>query len=107
MLQQFALIANEIGRVVHLLQWDVARGAFETPDLLARYPEVNGITHAAIRKAVGLWAREAVWRWERAHGEARHLLIGETPLIGNRLIELAQRREDEVEPLRPAARACS
>ncbi len=28
--------------------------------------------------------------------ENRHLLIGETPLIGNRLIELAQRREDGV-----------
>ena len=99
MLQQLALIANEVGRVVHLLQWDVARGAFETPDLLARYPEVDGVTHAAIRKAVGLWAREAVGRWDRAHVEARHLLIGETPLIGNRLIELAQRRDDEVEPL--------
>jgi hypothetical protein len=99
MLQQLALIANEVGRVVHLLQWDVARGACETPDLLARYPELEGVTHAAIRKAVGLWAREAVWRWDRAHGQARHLLIGETPLLGNRLIELAQPGVDGVEPL--------
>ncbi len=99
MLQQLALIAVEVGRMVHVLQWDVARGAFETPGILSRYPEVNGVTHAAIRKAVGLWAREGVRRWHQAHGEARHILIGETPLIGNRLIELAQRRDDEVEPL--------
>ena len=99
MIQQAALIAQEAGRAVHLLQWDVARGAFETPGILGRYPEVDGVTHAAIRKAVGLWAREGVRRWDQAHPEARHLLIGETPLIGNRLIELAQRREDGVEPL--------
>ena len=60
---------------------------------------MDGVTHAAIRKAVGLWAREGVRRWDQAHPEDRHLLIGETPLIGNRLIELAQRREDGVEPL--------
>jgi hypothetical protein len=99
MLQQLALLADEAGRTVHLLQWDVARGAFETPAILARYPEVDSVTHAAIRKAVGIWAREAVGRWHRALREARHLLIGETPLVGNRLIELAQRQDDDVEPL--------
>lgn len=99
MIQQAALIAHEAGRAVHLLQWDVARGAFETPGILGRYPEVDGVTHAAIRKAVGLWAREGVRRWDQAHPEARHLLIGETPLIGNRLIELAQRKDDGVESL--------
>lgn len=99
MIQQAALLAQEAGRPVHLLQWDVARGAFETPGILGRYPEVDGVTHAAIRKAVGLWAREAVRQWDQAHPEDRHLLIGETPLIGNRLIELAQRRDDDVEPL--------
>jgi len=99
MLQQLALIADEVGRAVHLLQWDVVRGAFETPDILKRYPEVNGITHAAIRKAVGLWARDGVRRWDQAHDGTRDMLIGETPLIGNRLIELAQPSDDDVEPL--------
>ena len=99
MIQQMVLIAREVGREVHLLQWDVARGAFETPGILFRYPEVDGVTHAAIRKAVGLWAREGVRRWDQAHPEDRHLLIGETPLIGNRLIELAQRKDDGVESL--------
>jgi hypothetical protein len=97
--QQLALLAGEAGRAVHLLQWDVARRGFERPEILARYPEVDNVTHAAIRKAVGLWAREAVRRWDREHPESLHLLIGETPFVGNRLIELAQPRDDAVEPL--------
>lgn len=99
LLQQLALLAAEAGRALHTLQWDVARGAFETPEILTRYPEVDGVTHAAIRKAAGLWARGAVSAWRRAHADARHLLLGEVPLVGNRLIELAQRRSDDVELL--------
>jgi hypothetical protein len=99
LLQQLAVIAVEVGRTVHLLQWDVARGPFETPELLRRYPERDGVTHPAIRKAVGMWARGAVTAWHRQHSDDRHLLIGELPLIGNRLVELAQRWPDAVEPL--------
>ncbi|HRW07707.1 MAG TPA: hypothetical protein P5121_21545 [Caldilineaceae bacterium] len=97
-LQQTALLAHEAGRRVHLLQWDVTRSAFETPPILARYPEVDGVTHAAIRKAVGLWARGAIQRWHTTHA-ADDLLIGEVPLIGNRLIELVQPHTDIVEAL--------
>ncbi len=99
LLQQLALMAHEKGRTVHLLQWDVTRGSFETDNILARYPEIDGVTHAMIRKAVGLWARDGVMAWHRAYSDAQHMLIGEVPLIGNRLIELAQPREDEVESL--------
>jgi hypothetical protein len=99
LLQQLSLIAGEVGRRVHLLQWDVARGPFETTEILARYPETDGVTHAVIRKAAGLWAREAVGAWEQEHADPRDLLIGEVPLIGNRLIELVQRRDDAAEAL--------
>jgi len=99
LVQQAALIAGEVGRSVHLLQWDVARLAFDTPEILARYPEIDGVTHAAIRIAVGRWARTAVLRWHRAHPDPEHLLIGETPLAGERLMELARPRNDALEPL--------
>jgi hypothetical protein len=99
LVQQQALLAHAAGRVVQVLQWDVARGAFETPELLARYPEVDGLTHAAIRRGVGLWVREAVQRWDTSHPGREHLLVGETPLVGNRLVELAQAHADAVEPL--------
>lgn len=99
LVQQLARLAHAAGRRVHLLQWDVARAPFETPELLARYPEVDGATHAAIRKAVGLWARGAVLRWHEAHPDPAYLLIGETPLVGSRLAELAQIRRDAAEAL--------
>jgi hypothetical protein len=98
LLQQLAILALEAGRTVHSLQWDVARAPFETPALLARYPETDGVTHAAIRKAAGFWARAAVAAWDTAYADRRHLLIGEVPLIGNRLIELAQPAADPADP---------
>lgn len=95
---EFTRIAQASNRQVYLLQWDVTRAAFETEALLARYPEVAGSTHAMIRKAVGQWARAAVLDWHKRHA-AEAMLVGEVPLIGNRLVELVQKRDDEVEPL--------
>lgn len=97
-MRRAADIARAAGRSVHLLQWDVARLAFDTPAILARYPEIQGVTHAAVRIAAGRWAREAVRRWDEAHG-ARDLLLGETPLVGERFASLARRRDDAVEGL--------
>jgi hypothetical protein len=106
LLQQFSLLAHEAGREVHLLQYDMARAAFETPEILARYPEVDGVTHAAIRKAVGMWARTAVAQWHTEFHQPQHILIGEVPLIGNRLMELAQVHHDAVEPLLSSEQTC-
>jgi hypothetical protein len=89
---------------VHLLQWDVARLAFETPVLLSRYPEVDGVTHAALRKAVGVWVRDAVHLWDLSYPDTGNLLIGETPLIGNRLIELVRIQDDAAEWVLQSAR---
>jgi hypothetical protein len=99
LIQQLAILANASGRRINLLQWDVARAAFETDAILAGYPEVDGITHSVIRKAAGLWARDAVLRWHREYRDDSSLLVGETPLVGNRLIELAGPVEDECEAL--------
>ena len=99
LVQQLANLAYATGRQIHLLQWDTAHPAFETDAVLARYPEVEGTTHSVIRKAVGLWARYAVSRWHEHYPDNDNLLIGETPLIGNRLIELARPRDDAVENL--------
>jgi hypothetical protein len=92
-------IAMAAGRKVSLLQWDVSRQAFETPDILRRYPEVGGSTHVIIRRAVGLWAREALCNWIEAHPEPPHMLLVEAPLIGGRLSELAHRLDDDAEAL--------
>ncbi|MCA9835744.1 MAG: hypothetical protein KC422_02470 [Trueperaceae bacterium] len=98
-LQQLSLMAHRAGRPVHLLQWDVTRSAFETEAILKKYPEVDGVTHAAIRKAVGLWARSGIDIWFQAHKGSNDILIGEVPLLGNRLIELVQVFDDGIEPV--------
>ncbi|MBI3525854.1 MAG: hypothetical protein HY066_15280 [Betaproteobacteria bacterium] len=98
-LQQQTLMAASAGRRVHLMQWDTARAAFETRESLACYPEIDGFTHPAIRKAVGLWARHGILRWHEAFPGAEHLLVGELPIVGNRLVELVQKHDDDVEQL--------
>ena len=99
LIQQLALLASQAGRIVHTVHWDVSRAAFETPDIQQRYPEIDGVTHAAIRKAVGIWSRDAIRQWDEAYPEAEHILIGEVPLLGSRLIELAVPHDDEAEAL--------
>lgn len=99
MIQQLALLAHEAKRNVHFLQYDIARQAFETFENLAKYPEKDGVTHPAIRKALGLWVRNAVLKWHTEHPNPKDILIAELPLIGNRLLELAEIKQDALEPI--------
>ncbi len=99
LIRELAHIAHGLGRRLHLLQWDVARQGFVSDAVLAKYPDVNGVTHAVIRRAMGVWSRSAVARWHVDNPDAADMLIGETPLIGNRFIELAVPANDDAEPL--------
>jgi hypothetical protein len=99
LVHQLAHLAGAAGRTVHLLQWDTARPCFEASPAGARYPVIDGVTQGVIRKAVGLWVRRAVLEWARGHAAGEHLLVGETPLVGNRFIELARVEDDATEPL--------
>ena len=98
LIHQLAHLAHARGRRIHLLQWDVARPAFEASAAGRRYPQEAGVTHGLIRVAVGGWARPALARWHVAQ-PASDLLIGETPFVGHRLIELARPIDDAAEPL--------
>lgn len=99
LIHQLAHLARAAGRTVHLLQWDTARPCFEACEAGARHPVVDGVTRPAIRRAVGLWVRRAVLDWARGHPGDEHLLLGETPLVGGRFIELARPEDDATEPL--------
>jgi hypothetical protein len=77
----------------------VARPALEASRAGHRYPLADGVTHPLIRKAAGLWARRAIAAWSQRCADRRHLLVGETPFVGNRFVELAQRIDDDAEPL--------
>ena len=102
---QLVHLASTAGRRVHLLQWDVARPVFEAAPAGRRYPLVDGVTHPVIRRAAGLWARDALIEWSARHPAVEHLLIGETPFVGNRLVELARPMDDAAEPLLAAPTA--
>ena len=97
-IRELARAGHAMGRNVHLLQWDVARPADPSHPLLVRYPERDHIAHPMVRKVIGEWAREALVRWHQEHPSPA-MLIGEVPFVGNRLVELAQVRADDAEPL--------
>lgn len=99
LIHQLAHLAHAQGRMLTLLQWDVVRPAFEASEAGRRYPQVNGVTHGIVRIAVGRWARGALARWNARNSGQAHLLIGETPLVGHRLIELARPAADQAEAL--------
>jgi hypothetical protein len=105
-IHQLAHLAVAAGRAVHLLQWDVARPVFEASRAGQRYPVIDGVTQPMIRKAVGLWARQAVAAWHQRCPTPDQLLIAEIPLVGRRLIEFAQRLGDDAEPWLAAPSCC-
>jgi hypothetical protein len=97
LVHQLAHLAHARGRRIHLLQWDVARPVFEASEPGRRYPQQAGVTHGMIRLAVGQWARAALARWHAQHPGFSDMLIGETPFVGHRLVELARRDRDQAE----------
>jgi hypothetical protein len=103
LIRVLAELAHDAGRPVSLLQWDVARPVVEGHAAAAAYPARDGVTHGVVRLAVGRWARGAVARWHAAHAASPALLLGETPLAGHRLVELARPADDAAEPVLAAA----
>jgi len=99
LVHQLAHLAHARGRRIHLLQWDVARPVFEASEPGRQYPQQAGVTHGMIRLAVGRWARAAVARWHAQHPGFTDILIGETPFVGHRLVELARRDRDPAESI--------
>ena len=89
-------IAGNIGRRVHLMRWDAGLTSFQKDEILARYPDVADGSHPIVRKAAGLWGRQAVARWRDMHTDDADLLVGEVPIIGNRFSELVNVLPDEV-----------
>jgi hypothetical protein len=98
LIRELARTAHAASRTVHILQWDTVRLPFVSPATEKRYPEQGGQTHAMLRRAIGRWARKAVLSWDRQYDES-HILLGEVPLVGSRLLDLVQVQDDAVESL--------
>lgn len=98
LLRELISMAVAAGRRVQVIRWDAGLAAFETDSILARYPDVADGSHPVIRKAAGLWGRQAVTRWVVENPDPTEMLIGEVPIIGNRYSEFVQVLPDEAEP---------
>jgi hypothetical protein len=99
LVHQLVHVAAGRGRRVHLLQWDVARPVLEASPAGRRYPLADGVNHAVVRRGAGLWVRAALIDWSERYPEPEHLLVGETPFVGNRFVELARPLDDRAEGL--------
>lgn len=97
LLREQISMAVAAGRQVHTILWDTGISAFERDNIRARYPDVEDGSHPVIRKAAGLWGRQAVARWVSQHPDPTEMLIGEAPIIGNRYSELVQVLPDRAE----------
>ena len=91
-------MAVAAGRRVRIIRWDAGLAAFEKDSILARYPDAEDGSHPVIRKAAGLWARQALARWLSEHPDPAEMLIGEAPIIGSRYSEFVQVIPDAAEP---------
>lgn len=98
LLRQQISIAISLGRRVHIMRWDTGLAAFQTEDILARYPDVSDGTHPLIRKAAGLWGRRALARWLAENTDPTGMIVGEVPIIGNRFSEFIQAQPDQLVP---------
>jgi len=90
---QFYKIAKDQGRQVTVIQWDIARKSFETPEISARYPMKDGMIHNGVKLSVGLWLLNTVKSWLQTRTNKSLLLI-EAPLVGHRFVELAKVQDD-------------
>ncbi|WP_206040784.1 hypothetical protein [Roseobacter ponti] len=97
MREQISMAASA-GRRVRIIRWDAGLAAFERDSILARYPDVADGSHPIIRKAAGLWARQALARWLSENRDPAEMLIGEVPIIGSRYSEFVQVIPDAAEP---------
>lgn len=102
LVRELAAAVESTGRTSTVLQWDVSRESWDSHSTAsALYPEVDGITHAGIRLAMGTWVRTAVGKWFAEHPGREEMLIMEAPHIGGRFSELSHIIGDEAE--RPLA----
>ncbi len=94
-INQFQKIAAAAGRNVTVIQWDIARKAFETPEIAKHFPMGDGVVHNGLKLSVGKWLLNTIKDWLSTNKKEDLLLI-EAPLVGHRFVELAKIQEDPI-----------
>ena len=89
-INQFKRIADGLGKQVTVIQWDMARKAFEIPTIAAQYPMGDGVVHNGLKICAGKWLIDTVQDWLSKRDANKDLLLIEAPLVGHRFIELVK-----------------
>ena len=92
--RQFKIIAQVLDKKITVIQWDIARKAFETPEISARFPMGDGVVHNGVKLIAGRWLMDTLRDWLKEHSGEQEILLIEAPLVGHRFIELAQVQTD-------------
>jgi len=93
-IREFRLIAKSLDKELDVIQWDLARKAFETEAILEHFPMGDGQVHNGLKLIAGKWLEDELKLWlEQYHNSGRILLI-EAPLVGHRFIELVKQNSD-------------
>ena len=73
--REFKLIAKSYERPVDVIQWDVARKAFETEYILEHFPMGEGTVHNGLKLIAGKWLMDELSLWVDAHWDSGLSLI--------------------------------
>jgi len=95
-IKEFLQIATTTGRQVTVIQWDIARKAFETPAIAKHFPMGDGVVHNGLKLSAGKWLLATIKNWLAKHTEQKDLLLIEAPLVGHRFVELAKIQDDPI-----------
>lgn len=94
-INQFQAIAAKEGRTITVIQWDIARKAFESGKAAAHFPMGAGVVHNGVKLSVGAWLLDTIKSWLKNTQHSENLLLIEAPLVGHRFIELAKIQSDK------------
>lgn len=92
----FQELAKLKEKKLSVIQWDVARKAFETEYILEHFPMGDGTVHNGLKLMAGKWLMDEVQLWVETHSEDEEILLIEAPLVGHRFIELVKEQTDQI-----------
>lgn len=93
-INSFQAIADQKGKEIDIIQWDVARKAFETEYICKHFPMGAGTVHNGLKLIAGLWLMETIKHWIDFNKKSDNILLIEAPLVGHRFVELVQKQID-------------
>lgn len=93
-IREFQLIAKSLEIPVDIIQWDVARKAFETPHIMQHFPMGDGTVHNGLKLIAGQWLMDEIDIWSEQYLDTQRILLIEAPLVGHRFIELVTINSD-------------